>query len=346
MSTLRYRVVSPSGIYIGDTFYATNAILNLTEQGARYLLLNEQVALAATQAVVGVPGGPSEDDVKIDIRVNTQTKTVSLAELRELFPDIQGPQGRAGPSGPFGPKGDKGDVGRGISLSGVVATSTDLRNDVADNSVYVAQDSGHGWARTNGGWIDIGPFRGPQGVAGPQGDQGFQGQNGIRGDQGPQGIQGDQGVQGPKGDKGDRGIQGEQGVQGVAGPKGDQGIQGQAGPQGLKGDKGDSASVMETAGTNKPLADSGTGAVGTSVKWAHEDHQHPSDTTKANVDSPGFTGTPTAPTAATGTKTEQIATTAFVAANGLAPASNLSDVKDVAQARTNHSGPLFGTRVN
>lgn len=36
------------------------------------------------------------------------------------------------------------------------------------------------------------------------------------------------------------------------------------------------------------------------------------ETNKANIDSPVFTGTPTAPTAAAGTKTNQIATTAFV----------------------------------
>lgn len=34
---------------------------------------------------------------------------------------------------------------------------------------------------------------------------------------------------------------------------------------------------------------------------------------KANLASPAFTGTPTAPTAAAGTNTTQIATTAFVA---------------------------------
>ncbi len=38
----------------------------------------------------------------------------------------------------------------------------------------------------------------------------------------------------------------------------------------------------------------------------------PGLTTKANIASPAFTGTPTAPTAATGTNTNQLATTAFV----------------------------------
>lgn len=40
-------------------------------------------------------------------------------------------------------------------------------------------------------------------------------------------------------------------------------------------------------------------------------------TSKANSDSPAFTGTPTAPTAVAGTNTTQIATTAFVLANSM-----------------------------
>ena len=65
------------------------------------------------------------------------------------------------------------------------------------------------------------------------------------------------------------------------------------------------------AATATPVMD-GTAAVGTSKKYAREDHVHPKDTSKANLASPTFTGTPKAPTAAAGTKTTQIATTAFV----------------------------------
>lgn len=65
------------------------------------------------------------------------------------------------------------------------------------------------------------------------------------------------------------------------------------------------------AATANPLMD-GTAAVGTSAKYAREDHVHPKDTSKANLASPTFTGTPKAPTASAGTKTTQIATTAFV----------------------------------
>lgn len=56
----------------------------------------------------------------------------------------------------------------------------------------------------------------------------------------------------------------------------------------------------------------GAAAVGTSGKMAREDHVHPTDTSRAPLASPAFTGTPTAPTAAAGTNTTQVATTAFV----------------------------------
>ena len=66
-----------------------------------------------------------------------------------------------------------------------------------------------------------------------------------------------------------------------------------------------------TPASATPLKD-GTGAVGTSAKYAREDHVHPTDTTRAALASPTFTGTPKAPTATAGTNTTQIATTEFV----------------------------------
>lgn len=65
------------------------------------------------------------------------------------------------------------------------------------------------------------------------------------------------------------------------------------------------------ASTTVPKMD-GTAAVGTELAFARGDHVHPTDTTRAPLASPDLTGTPTAPTAAAGTKTTQIATTAFV----------------------------------
>lgn len=73
------------------------------------------------------------------------------------------------------------------------------------------------------------------------------------------------------------------------------------------------AFVLNQAGTTTPLIN-GSAAVGTSLLYARQDHIHPTDTTRAALASPTFTGTPAAPTASTGTNTTQLATTAFVQA--------------------------------
>lgn len=74
-----------------------------------------------------------------------------------------------------------------------------------------------------------------------------------------------------------------------------------------------SADVPEgaAASTTTPLMD-GTAATGTETTFARGDHIHPTDTSRAPLASPTFTGTPAAPTAASGTNTTQLATTAFV----------------------------------
>lgn len=59
----------------------------------------------------------------------------------------------------------------------------------------------------------------------------------------------------------------------------------------------------------------GTQSVGTLTTFPRADHVHPTDTSRAPLASPTFTGTPAAPTAAAGTNTTQVATTAFVMGN-------------------------------
>lgn len=57
----------------------------------------------------------------------------------------------------------------------------------------------------------------------------------------------------------------------------------------------------------------GTGAAGSSTLLSRGDHVHPTDTTRAPLASPAFTGTPTAPTnPSPADSTTQIATTAWV----------------------------------
>ena len=76
----------------------------------------------------------------------------------------------------------------------------------------------------------------------------------------------------------------------------------------------------------------GTAAPGTATPYSREDHVHPTDTSRAPLASPTFTGTPAAPTATAGTSTTQIATTAFVStavvAGGGASPSNANPAMD------------------
>jgi hypothetical protein len=71
------------------------------------------------------------------------------------------------------------------------------------------------------------------------------------------------------------------------------------------------AYVVGQAGTASPVIN-GTAAVGTSLLYSRQDHVHASDTTRAPLASPTFTGTPLSTTATALTNTTQIATTAFV----------------------------------
>ncbi len=67
---------------------------------------------------------------------------------------------------------------------------------------------------------------------------------------------------------------------------------------------------------NGSMAMDGTAAAGTSLRMARGDHVHPTDTSRAPLNSPALTGTPTAPTPSAGDVSTKIATTAFVASGG------------------------------
>ncbi len=81
------------------------------------------------------------------------------------------------------------------------------------------------------------------------------------------------------------------------------------------------AFVLGQASSAAPLAD-GTAAIGTSTRYARADHVHPTDTSRAALASPTFTGTPAAPTATADTNTTQVATTAFVVGQASAVAGS------------------------
>lgn len=77
-------------------------------------------------------------------------------------------------------------------------------------------------------------------------------------------------------------------------------------------------SLIPAPGGDLPLMD-GNAAPGASPLYSREDHIHPTDTSRAPLASPTFTGTPAAPTPTIGDNTTKVATTAFVIANGGLP---------------------------
>lgn len=77
------------------------------------------------------------------------------------------------------------------------------------------------------------------------------------------------------------------------------------------------AFVVAQASASNPLMN-GSVAIGTSLRYSRQDHVHASDTSRAPVASPTFTGIPAGPTAAVDTNTTQLATTAFVVAQASA----------------------------
>ena len=81
--------------------------------------------------------------------------------------------------------------------------------------------------------------------------------------------------------------------------------------------------AVPTPSSTTPAMD-GTGAAGSSALYARGDHVHPTDSTRAPLASPTFTGTPAAPTPATADNSTTIATTAFVKAQSYITTITLS----------------------
>lgn len=71
------------------------------------------------------------------------------------------------------------------------------------------------------------------------------------------------------------------------------------------------AFVIGQAANVAPLMD-GTATIGVNTRYARQDHVHPTDTSRAPLASPTFTGNPAAPTQAAGNNSTRLATTAFV----------------------------------
>jgi hypothetical protein len=105
------------------------------------------------------------------------------------------------------------------------------------------------------------------------------------------------------------------------------------------------AYVVGQASATTPVVN-GTATIGTSLKYARADHIHPTDTSRAALASPTFTGTPLSTTATADTNTTQIATTAYVVgqASATTPAATgtaaVGTSLKYARADHVHSNPL------
>lgn len=124
--------------------------------------------------------------------------------------------------------------------------------------------------------------QGTTGATGSQGSQGFTGAQGSTGNQGATGAQGSNGAQGAtggQGAQGDVGAAGAQGVPGSQGPQGADGAQGIQGAQGVQGAQG-ATGATPALGSSSPLMD-GAAAAGADVNASHQDHVHPTDTSRS-----------------------------------------------------------------
>lgn len=86
---------------------------------------------------------------------------------------LQGPPGPQGLTGAPGPQGDKGDAGAGLVILGVLPDAASLPPTGNAGDGYVIGDDLYVWAAT--AWQNVGPLRGPQGVAGKDGQIRFTG---------------------------------------------------------------------------------------------------------------------------------------------------------------------------
>lgn len=187
---------------------------------------------------------------------------------------------------------------------------------------------------------------GPPGATGPQGTQGLQGAKGDPGVDGPPGPPGPAGTPGgPPGPEGPAGPQGIQGIPGPAGTTGPQGIQGIPGPQGPAGSTvspvftgdpraptpapGDNdTSIATTAFVQAEFASHGSGFITSAtaplnvttgvLSLALDTTMRVNGSQLGIASSVVLPGNPSAVTAAAATNSTQLATTAYVKAQGYA----------------------------
>ena len=249
--------------------------------------------------------------------------------------NLVGATGATGPKGDTGPVGPKGDTG-----------TTGAKGDRGDLGLI-------GSIGPKGEKGDVGPV-GPAGVNGLVGVAGQNGTNGktvLNGTVDPttEGVEGDFYINthlntlwgpkmvngwpatsvslvGPKGDTGATGLKGDTGLIGLKGDKGDPGLTGPKGGAGPSGTNGINGTNGLTVSVNNITQIGGNitltkGNLGLGNVENTTDADKPISTatqtaldSKAPLVDPTFIGIPKADTAAQGTNTTQLATTAFVKA--------------------------------
>lgn len=137
-------------------------------------------------SVGNVATGRPEDDAAV-YNVGTDESAVF---------DFVIPRGQRGEPGP---QGQRGNDGTGVRVLGGKESAADLpETDVCMGDAYIIGETL--WVWGDGGWIQAGQIRGPQGEPGPRGQPGPQG---YQGPAGPQGAQGQPGPQGEPGESAD-----------------------------------------------------------------------------------------------------------------------------------------------
>ena len=224
------------------------------------------------------------------------------------------------------PKGDKGDTGN-------TGPANTLTIGTVTTGAASATITGTAPSQVLNLVIPQG-IQGIQGIQGPKGDTGLQGPQGPKGDTGPQGVQGLAGLHGwtPKFAVVTDGTRRVQQVVDWFGGTGSKPATGEyVGATGLVADIAQAVDIRGPAGAGAgnvnptgviaandlaAFADA-SGQVIKALKAADLPVSTATQTAlnlKANLNSPGLTGVPTAPTAEAGTNTTQIATTAHVLA--------------------------------
>jgi hypothetical protein len=253
-------------------------------------------------------------DAPIVVVAQDNVETIFVSEQGP--PGAQGPAGTPGPPGepstipgPAGPQGNTVLYGVGNPLSGV-GVNGDFYINTTTHFIFGPKSSGAWPAGTS----LVGPqgATGATGATGPTGSTGAPGNTVLYGTSNPTagvGVDGNFYINTSTnflyGPKAAGAWPAGTSLVGPQGPQGIQGIQGIQGPQGNPG--------SGSPGSSTPLMD-GTATVGVSTLFARDDHRHPTDTSRAPLASPTFTGDPKAPTASVGDNDTSIATTAFVQA--------------------------------